>query len=383
MPEKRRTPKNPAVKPDTGTNLYDVKRLADYLGVKPATVRTLRKRNQVPRSASNDINGGAVWKARDVQNFYAPPERITSNDDHSDGPEVIDLFAGCGGLSLGFRKAGFRVLAGYDNWNPAIATYRHNLPDPAIKLDLSDIKLTENTIESSGYAFTGIIGGPPCQDFSSAGNRREGARADLTEKYAAIVSHFKPLFFVMENVARAQKADAFRNAVTILQASGYGITEHVLNAAYCGVPQNRKRLITVGFLNANSNNEFEEYLKQGLSDEPMTVRDYFGNSLNTNFYYRHPRSYARRAIFSIDEPSPTIRGVNRPIPGGYPGHPGDAAPASESRPLTTIERARIQTFENFEFLGSKTDVEQLIGNAVPVNLAAFVGNALRRFLRTI
>lgn len=381
MSRKNRIPVNPSVQPDEGTDLYDVRRLANYLGVKSSTVRTLRKRNQIPKSISDDINGGAVWEAKDVKKFYAPPQKKVDNSCAVDGPSVVDLFAGCGGLSSGFRKAGFDVLAGFDNWDPAIVTYRHNLPEPAYKLDLSDVELTIQTIENLNLAFDGIIGGPPCQDFSSAGKRKEGARADLTEKYATIVSHFKPKFFVMENVARAKNAAAFRSAVSILSKAGYGITEHVLNAAYCNVPQTRKRLFTVGILNGNKNNEFESFLTEHLADKPMTMRDYFGDSLGTDYYYRHPRSYARRAVFSVDEPSPTIRGVNRPIPKGYPGHPGDAAPVSSARPLTTVERARVQTFEDFEFLGSKTNVEQLIGNAVPVNLAKYVGNAVKEYLK--
>ena len=109
----------------------------------------------------------------------------------------------------------------------------------------------------------------------------------------------------------------------------------------------------------------------------MTIRDWFGDRLATETYYRHPRSYARRGVFSIDEPSPTIRGVNRPIPLGYPGHPGDAADVKNTRPLTTAERAEIQTFPpGFNFVGSRTDTEQMIGNAVPVRLAKFVATAI-------
>lgn len=85
-----------------------------------------------------------------------------------------------------------------------------------------------------------------------------------------------------------------------------------------------------------------------------------------------------KKIFSIDEPSPTVRGVNRPIPDGYPGHHGDTeTDLSKVRPLTTLERARIQTFPpSFKLCGTKTNLEQAIGNAVPVNLAVFVGKAL-------
>ena len=114
----------------------------------------------------------------------------------------------------------------------------------------------------------------------------------------------------------------------------------------------------------------------------MTIRRYFRNKLTFEHYYRHPRSYARRAVFSIDEPSPTIRGVNRPIPKGYPGHEGDSIPHDTGvRSLTTEERARIQTFPaSFKLPGCKTDVEQVIGNAVPVKLAEYVAKQLISYI---
>ena len=110
--------------------------------------------------------------------------------------------------------------------------------------------------------------------------------------------------------------------------------------------------------------------------------DYFGNSLGIEYYYRHPRSYARRGVFSIYEPSPTIRGVNRPIPKGYSKHEGDPVDITENlRPLTTKERSLIQTFpESFVFNGTKTNLEQIIGNAVPVKLAEFVANCIADYI---
>ena len=293
---------------------------------------------------------------------------------------VVDLFCGCGGLSKGFRDAEIDVLRGFDNWPIAIETYSANLPEGAELLDLSDTDATVKALTPWMESADGIIGGPPCQDFSSAGKRVEGDRADLTEKYAAVVTAFMPEFFLMENVPRAQNAAAFRRAIATMAAAGYGITEQVVNAMYCGVPQNRKRLVTVGFRDRNQDDSFRAFLLDGLSDTPMSLRDYFGDSLGTEFIYRHPRSYARRGVFSIDDPSPTVRGVNRPIPSGYPGHPGDAAPVSMARPLTTVERARVQTFEDYTWPGSKTDNEQMIGNAVPVKLAAHVAGAIKRYL---
>ena len=114
----------------------------------------------------------------------------------------------------------------------------------------------------------------------------------------------------------------------------------------------------------------------------MSVADYLGYSLGVEFYYRHPRSYARRGIFSIHEPSPTIRGVNRPIPQGYQIKHNDPVKSLDGiRPLTTTERSYIQTFPpTFHFLGSKTEVEQMIGNAVPVNLGQYVAAAIKHYM---
>lgn len=300
-----------------------------------------------------------------------------------DLPAVVDLFAGCGGLSLGFQKAGFDVRAGFDSWESAVDIYNDNLDHEAHVLDLSNTKLAIRTL--APYledGVTGIVGGPPCQDFSSAGKRVEGDRADLTERYAEIIVALRPRFFLMENVARALNADAYQRALDVMRAAGYGITVRILDAAFCGVPQSRKRLFAIGVADA-ADGFLDEALINGLSDKPLTIRDHFRRSpLGIEHYYRHPRSYARRGVFSIDEPSPTVRGVNRPVPDGYPGHHGDTAPAEQVRPLTTRERALIQTFPvKFRWDESKTNVEQMIGNAVPVNLAAYVASHLGDHLR--
>jgi DNA (cytosine-5)-methyltransferase 1 len=125
-----------------------------------------------------------------------------------------------------------------------------------------------------------------------------------------------------------------------------------------------------------------ERLVSNLAPREMTMRDYFGDTLDIEYYYRHPRNYSRRGIFSIDEPAPTMRGVNRPIPSGYPGHPNDACPVEEcKRALTSLERALVQTFPaHFRWIGNKTEMEQMIGNAVPVKLAEYVADALGAYI---
>lgn len=294
---------------------------------------------------------------------------------------VVDLFCGCGGLSLGFQTAGFDIVAAYDKWPAALAVYNSNFSHTATDLDLSNI--FESVHEISKYNPDMIIGGPPCQDFSSAGQRNEdGGRGDLTIQYAKIISIIKPQWFVMENVDRITKTQKLVEAKKIFKSAGYGLTQQVLDASFCGVPQKRKRFFLIGKLNADDN-FLSKILLAGLSKKPMTLRDYFGNSLGIEYYYRHPRSYVRRGIFSVDEPSPTVRGVNRPMPNGYQIHHNDPVKSKEGiRPLTTIERSYIQTFpRNFVFCGTKTDMEQMIGNAVPVNLANYVANAINTYIK--
>lgn len=295
---------------------------------------------------------------------------------------VVDLFSGCGGLSLGFENAGFDVVAAYDNWQPAIAVHKANFTHPIFNVNLSDENIAVKHI--SEYQPNMIIGGPPCQDFSSAGKRDENnGRGDLTISYAKIISALKPSWFVMENVSTITKSTKLAIARDMFKQSGYGLTQIVLNAALCGVPQRRKRFIMIGHL-GEQDDFMLETIKSRVSNKEMTVKDYFGEHIDVEYYYRHPRSYARRGIFSVNEPSPTIRGVNRPIPNGYKIHSNDPIQSLAGvRPLTTKERSMIQTFpENFIFVGGKSDLEQMIGNAVPVKLGEFIASAINSYILT-
>lgn len=293
---------------------------------------------------------------------------------------VVDLFCGCGGLSLGFQNAGMNVVAAYDNWPAAVWVYNTNFDHPTHTFDLSlEQKASENI---SQYKPDMIIGGPPCQDFSSAGLRNEdNGRGNLTISYAKIISIVRPKWFVMENVSTITKTKKLTEAKEIFKDSGYGLTQIVLNAALCGVPQKRKRFFMIGRLHSEDDFMYD-HIRNRLSTKELTVKDYMGDKINIEYYYRHPRSYARRGIFSINEPSPTIRGVNRPIPKGYTIHHNDPVKSLDGiRPLTTLERSMIQTFpESFNFYGSKSEIEQMIGNAVPVQLGKFVASAILDYI---
>ena len=294
----------------------------------------------------------------------------------------MDLFCGAGGLSLGFAEAGFDMVAGFDNWEPALRCYRNNFDHPAHESDLSDVDEVAERIGE--YRPEVVIGGPPCQDFSSAGRRREGANASLTEAFAEIAAQCSPRVVVMENVPLARRSRAWSAALDILRGNNYLIHEVILNAGLCGVPQRRKRLFGIAWKGAPEKaGELSKFYTDNLADEELSVSEYLGGELDVEHYYRHPRSYLRRGVFSTSEPSPTIRGVNRPVPPRYPGHRLDTAPASNVRPLTTKERSRIQTFPRdwtWDPREPRTVTEQLIGNAVPVKLARFVAEGIRAAL---
>lgn len=297
-------------------------------------------------------------------------------------PRVVDLFCGCGGLSKGLELAGFELVGALDKSPKAIECYKDNFSHLTIEQDLSEIEEAVQKIKALNPDV--IVGGPPCQDFSLAGKRVEGSRAMLTVQYAKIVQKIRPKYFIMENVAHAQKSDAYKKAKKIFQEAGYALSEQVLDASYYGVPQRRKRLVVAGHLNGQHNQFLAKYLSERASSSPITVKEVFPD-FPIEFYYRHPRTYDRRAVFSVDEPAPTIRGVNRPRPQNYRSHANDKSKASNVRALSYKERAQIQTFpSSFHWPElSKSDLEQMIGNAVPVNFAKSIGCSLLDYINDL
>lgn len=160
---------------------------------------------------------------------------------------VVSLFSGGGGLDLGFKNAGYDILWAIDNNQDAVNTYKKNLGDHIICADIN--KIDEKQIPHSDV----IIGGPPCQSFSLAGNRHvEDARGQLVWRYITIINEVKPQAFVFENVTGllSAKNSNGEKILSLLQAAfkqiGYTINTKVMNAVDYGIPQKRKRLIIVG-----------------------------------------------------------------------------------------------------------------------------------------
>ncbi len=288
---------------------------------------------------------------------------------------AVDLFCGSGGLSAGFIDSGIDVVAAFDDWETAVETYRRNISDHAFVSDLAD---TDQAVDAIRQIRPYVIaGGPPCQDFSSAGKRIEGGRANLTHAFGKIVAACKPHYFLMENVPRVRLSHVYKETKSMMTSVGYEVSEIILDASHCGVPQSRKRFFAFGSIRKKTAaTRFVNSLENRINGHQMTVKDYLGDAIDIEYYYRHPRNYSRRSVFSVHEPSPTIRGVNRPVPPGYKGNHLDSAPPSTVRPLTSFERSRIQTFpESWDWMtrNRSANTELQIGNAVPVNLAAFVG----------
>lgn len=280
---------------------------------------------------------------------------------------VVELFCGAGGLSLGLRNAGFELVQAYDAWEPAVSTYRENIGPHVWRHDLKDILGVGPMLSSLQPDM--ICGGPPCQDYSIAGERQEGQNADMTKAFAMLVCIARPRWFLMENVELASKSKAWAEARTMLQRAGYGLTERKLDASYYGVAQARRRLFVVGRLG-----ERDGFLTSALiaarSERQMTLGDLFGADCPP--LYIAPRFTRNKAVWHIDGPAPTIIASSwRPIPASRHVLEGTAVP-------TLAQMGQIQGFPaDWEWLGgSKHENMKLIANAVPPPLAEAIGRVI-------
>ena len=166
---------------------------------------------------------------------------------------VIDLFAGCGGLSTGFEMAGFKIPLAVEKDEWASETYKTNHPNTnVITGDITKLVDLDNLLPTN-IKVDGVIGGPPCQGFSLSGKRdKKDPRNSLFMDFVRFVKHFKPSFFMMENVPGilSMKTDAGELVKDLIfqeyNKAGYNATYKILNAADYGVPQTRERVIFIG-----------------------------------------------------------------------------------------------------------------------------------------
>lgn len=203
------------------------------------------------------------------------------------GKNVVSLFSGGGGLDLGFINAGYRIIWAIDINANAVETYKANVGPHIIRADISSID--DRDFPQAEV----VIGGPPCQSFSLAGNRHvEDARGQLVWKYIHIIQKIRPELFVFENVTGLMSARNSRGEKivellkTAFQEIGYRVSMQIVNAADYGVPQRRKRVIIVGLRNGKefkfpdaTHNEtgdgLEKYVsvEEALGDLPKAIDD--------------------------------------------------------------------------------------------------------------
>jgi len=319
--------------------------------------------------------------------------------------DILSLFSGCGGLDLGFQQAGFNIIWANEYDKSIWDTYEFNHPDT--KLDKRDIRKIKSSEIPDGI---GIIGGPPCQSWSEAGAGRgiNDSRGQLFYEYIRIIKDKKPLFFLAENVSGilAEKhAQAFTNILYQFKDVGYEVTYRLLNTQNFNVPQDRKRVIIVGYREdmggcfdfpKGSNKIFT--LRDAIYDlsyiEPITMEgDVFikNNTVPNHEYMDSSFSsiyMSRNRVRSWNEPSFTIQAGGRHAP----IHPQarkmiwlakdkwmfDPKSPKPYRRLSVRECARIQTFtDNFIFKYSNiADGYKMVGNAVPVNFARILASKI-------
>ena len=167
--------------------------------------------------------------------------------------KIIDLFCGVGGLSLGFENAGFEVAAAIDLWDDAIKTFNHNRKDKVAQtIAVEDFNVNVLPALIKREKITGIIGGPPCQGFSTVGKRIiDDSRNKLYLEFYKAVKIANPDFFVIENVKGMLTLGKGAFVDDIVErfgenGLGYKISKQLVNAADYGIPQNRYRVIFVG-----------------------------------------------------------------------------------------------------------------------------------------
>lgn len=361
----------------------------------------------------------------------------------SDPPRCISLFAGAGGCSLGFKRAGYDVLMAIDNERSSCETYDRNFPDAEVRnLDVRRVDWSALLVEKNLVAgeLEVLIGGPPCQGFSSAGKRFwDDPRNDLLKSYVGALEAIRPKWFVMENVEgllTMNNGEYLLCAIDAFVRLGYQVRLEKVYAHEYGVPQRRKRVIIVGnnlgidfqfpvpttpisgAIFRDSRNTFE--VAVGDLPRPVVIASHreATNTFPQGHYFipqtglnkqriqallpgqtmkdlpgelQHD-SFKRRAFRRVKDGMPTDRrggapsGLKRLI-ASEPSLTITSASTrefvhpSEDRCLTIRECARLQGFpDGFEFFGSAADQIQQIGNAIPPLLAEVFARHIRQNL---
>jgi len=346
--------------------------------------------------------------------------------------KIIDLFSGVGGLSQGFEWNGFEPAVAIDFCDDAIKTYNHNRKDKVgISMDVTqfnDELLPAIIIE---HKIDGIIGGPPCQGFSTArlSNATEKigeineSRNHLYLEFFRTVDIVRPKFFLIENVrglVSANKGAFVKDIIERFGGIGYNVTYKILNASDYGVPQNRQRVFFVGLLEGKfefpekfeykvstkeaimdliqsneddiqkystiSKNEYQKLMRNGkktVKNHEVTIH----NEQTTNVISMVPNGGNIKSLppeyWEIRKYNKAFQRMNSELPSNTidTGH-RNYFHYEANRIPTARESARIQSFpDSFEFLGTKGSQYKQVGNAVPPLLAKVLAKKIKSYLK--
>ena len=348
--------------------------------------------------------------------------------------KVIDLFSGCGGLSRGFIDAGYEVVLGVDNNEVALKTFKENHNGAEVlSIDLFDKNAVAKIKKIVGNHIDVIVAGPPCQGFSLTGTRKfDDKRNRLYLSVIEAVNKLRPKAFLIENVpglASLYDGAIKDEIIKRLNKSGYNVRVKILRAADYGVPQMRTRVFFVGL--QKKYGEFSFPNPTHTSDEYVTCSDAIGDlpSLDSETgieeaeysgpaktsYQKIMRKSSRKLYNHIaTQHTDYVKSVIAQVPEGgnhkdLPPGVGESRKFNEAwtryhsrKPSKTIdtghrnhfhykhnriptvrENARLQSFpDNFRFLGTRTEQNRQVGNAVPPLLGYHIGRQILHYLNS-
>lgn len=330
---------------------------------------------------------------------------------------VISLFSGCGGLDLGFERAGFNIPVANECDKAIWETFKIN--HPKTKLIESDVRQVtkEDIAQYLDEEVDGIIGGPPCQSWSEAGALRgiEDERGQLFFDYIRILKEFEPKFFLAENVSGMlanRHSEAVQNILNLFGEAGYDVTLTLVNAKDYGVAQERKRVFYIGFRKDLNIRFVFPHGSTEDADKKLTLRDIIWDlqntavptglknhhnpaAINNNEYFTGDYStifMSRNRVKSWDEQAFTVQASGRQCQ-LHPQAPKMVKFSKNDcrfvegkeklyRRMTIREVARVQGFpDDFQFIyDDANNAYKMIGNAVPVNLAYEVAISIKTAL---
>lgn len=398
------------------TDSYSVSQVADIFSVSKETVRrwdktgkltpTLRKTNGYRAYSESQLKhfdeGNLFFQEKPIDNRVNPLQPYT----------LIELFAGAGGLALGLEKAGLKSILVNEINRDACNTLRTNRPHwNIVESNISDLDFTPFKDQADI-----LTGGFPCQAFSYAGKKLgfEDTRGTLFFEYARAVMESRPKIIVAENVRgllKHQNGQTLQTMLSVIKDLGYTPLEpRILKALHHRVPQKRERLILIAFRNDLADHIHFRWpsptgkiytLKDALKKSelfqtpvPKSAGQTYPEKKRAILHQVPPGGYWRDLPESVQKEymmksyhlSGGKTGIARRMSWDEPCLTLTCAPAQkqterchpdETRPFTTREYARIQTFpDDWEFYGPQTSIYKQIGNAVPVNLAEQLGYSL-------